>query len=99
MVIYNKFRKKLCITVINFATLIFHIKNFDPSNINPRLEKVTVPWYHFLISFLPVFFLETKECISDPCQHNSDCVEQIGGYTCECAAGYSGTHCENGMAF
>ena len=43
-------------------------------------------------------------CVADPCespqpcQHDSTCIvnNQTGEYTCQCAAGYGGVHCQLG---
>lgn len=40
--------------------------------------------------------VEVRECVSQPCMHGSACLEDINGYTCQCAVGYFGTHCEHG---
>ena len=36
------------------------------------------------------------ECRSFPCQNGGTCVNEISGYKCQCAIGYSGTSCQNG---
>ena len=33
------------------------------------------------------------ECEASPCV-NGECVDIINGYICECAPGWTGTHCE-----
>ncbi|XP_019641246.1 PREDICTED: neurogenic locus notch homolog protein 1-like [Branchiostoma belcheri] len=37
---------------------------------------------------------ETNECLSDPCANGATCEDEVNGYTCTCAAGYEGDHCE-----
>ena len=36
------------------------------------------------------------ECSSNPCENNGTCADDIGGYTCTCLAGYTGSSCESG---
>ena len=42
------------------------------------------------------FALDTNECASNPCQHGGTCNDQVNQYTCTCAPGYEGTHCQTG---
>eukprot|EP00033_Pygsuia_biforma_P000455 GCRY01000541.1.p1 GENE.GCRY01000541.1~~GCRY01000541.1.p1 ORF type:complete len:2029 (-),score=233.72 GCRY01000541.1:154-6240(-) len=35
------------------------------------------------------------DCASDPCQNGGECVDEIGGFVCVCAEGFSGTTCDN----
>ena len=37
---------------------------------------------------------DIDECASDPCQNGGVCVDGINGYTCFCAAGFTGVNCE-----
>ena len=39
---------------------------------------------------------DIDECTSNPCVNDATCVDDVNGYTCNCAAGYTGTHCEQG---
>lgn len=38
--------------------------------------------------------LEIDECLSSPCLNEGVCEDLTGGYTCNCAIGFSGDHCE-----
>ena len=35
-------------------------------------------------------------CDSNPCPNGATCNDQVHGYICTCASGYTGTHCETG---
>merc|ERR1712226_611584 len=39
--------------------------------------------------------LDIDKCDSSPCQNGGSCTDEINGYTCNCADGYDGFHCEN----
>ena len=41
-------------------------------------------------------FLDIDECQSTPCMHQATCVDAVNFYTCSCAPGYTGIHCESG---
>jgi len=37
---------------------------------------------------------DIDECSSNPCQNGATCNDAVNMYTCTCAAGYTGRHCE-----
>lgn len=39
---------------------------------------------------------DAEGCVSNPCAKGSSCTEQINGYICTCASGYTGIFCETG---
>ena len=41
--------------------------------------------------------LDIEECASDPCQNGATCTDGVNGFSCSCAAGFSGELCELGM--
>lgn len=43
-----------------------------------------------------IYFSETNECNSNPCQNGASCIDKVNRYTCSCVSGYMGTHCETG---
>ena len=53
-------------------------------------------YFHFLKSLtrLCSFYLDIDECASNPCQHNSTCVDGVASYTCDCLAGFTGAECQ-----
>lgn len=36
---------------------------------------------------------EYNECDSNPCVNSGQCIDHIGGYTCQCTKGYQGQRC------
>ncbi|XP_025104810.1 uncharacterized protein LOC112570537 isoform X1 [Pomacea canaliculata] len=37
---------------------------------------------------------DIDDCKSNPCHNNGVCVDEVNGYHCQCAAGYSGQNCD-----
>ena len=37
---------------------------------------------------------DINECQSNPCKNGTICNDAINGYSCTCAASYTGNHCE-----
>ena len=47
-----------------------------------------------------IFFSDIQECeIEHHCENGATCVDGIATYTCTCATGYTGTHCEFSMYY
>ena len=44
-----------------------------------------------------IMYLDINECSSSPCENSATCVDQLDGYLCLCADGYSGTECAEDM--
>ena len=44
-----------------------------------------------------IIIVDIDECSGVTCQNGGTCVDGINGYTCNCVAGYTGTHCETGQ--
>lgn len=42
-------------------------------------------------------FTGIGNCDPEPCLNGGTCVEGDGTFTCDCAAGYTGTLCETGV--
>ena len=40
------------------------------------------------------FQLAISYCESDPCENGATCEDLINAYSCQCAPGFSGKHCE-----
>ena len=41
--------------------------------------------------------VDINACESSPCINRAMCNDALNGYTCDCVAGYVGTHCETGI--
>lgn len=39
---------------------------------------------------------DVNECNNKPCGNGASCVNSHGGYTCQCAAGWTGAKCDQG---
>ena len=50
---------------------------------NPQISK-----------FITLCHLDINECASSPCQNGGTCLDLVNGFTCDCADGYEGTHCQ-----
>jgi len=44
-----------------------------------------------------ILFADINECSSNPCDNGGSCIDEINGYTCKCATGYEGMHCNGGI--
>lgn len=40
---------------------------------------------------------DIDECASNPCKNGGTCKDGIDSYSCECAPGYEGYNCDNGI--
>ena len=56
-----------------------------------------------LILFVSVrvfaYSTDIDECASGPCQNGGTCVDQVNGYQCHCAPGYTDLQCQTGKCF
>ena len=48
---------------------------------------------------LRLFTIDIDECAVSPCENGGSCVNTPGSYSCKCAPGLQGQHCENGEVF
>ena len=43
--------------------------------------------------------VDVDECESNPCEADRRCVDDVNGYTCQCADGYAGDDCQGDTNF
>ena len=43
-----------------------------------------------------VLSTDIDECASAPCQNGATCLDQVNGYLCQCAPGYTDLQCQTG---
>lgn len=56
---------------------------------NQNLQQIIINPQVFISSFT-----EIDECSSDPCKYGATCKDAVNAYSCECAAGFKGTNCD-----
>ena len=39
------------------------------------------------------FIIDIDECRTSPCQNGASCVDELGGYTCQCTEQWLGDNC------
>ena len=47
------------------------------------------PTYSFFFSLIDIV-----DCVPGVCLNGAVCAESVNTYTCQCAAGFTGSHCE-----
>jgi hypothetical protein len=54
----------------------------------------------YLLIYVCISYIiaDIDECATNPCQNGGECRDQVNGYTCTCAGGYTGDLCETGTA-
>ena len=40
---------------------------------------------------------DIDECASNPCQNGGTCIDQVAGFLCNCASGWTDAVCDRGM--
>ena len=49
-----------------------------------------------IVQLTAIFVIPAGNCSSSPCQNNGTCnVDELGGFSCNCLQGISGTQCES----
>ena len=56
------------------------------------ISKMSIKRIFYRLTF-SIIFADINECSSVPCHNDGTCLDQLNGYICLCANGYSGTEC------
>ena len=49
----------------------------------------------FFFSLLFFLYIDVDDCVNQTCANGGSCVDGVNTYSCNCAAGYTGDHCED----
>ena len=49
----------------------------------------------YLCHLILLYHSDISECASSPCQNGGTCRDLVNAFTCDCAAGYEGIHCQS----
>ena len=63
-----------------------------------RSNTASLPQYHWgslQINIMIFNCTDIDDCAGQPCMNGGRCSDQVAGYRCQCAAGYTGQNCEN----
>ena len=52
---------------------------------------------NFNICLIYFSLTDIDECVSHQCDNGGSCVDGVNNYSCNCLAGFTGSHCETGM--
>lgn len=55
-------------------------------------------WQSYIV-YVFFMFKEIDECSSSPCQNQGTCSDELNSYSCTCAQGWTGVHCETESTF
>ena len=51
---------------------------------------------HIIDYFYLYVFADINDCVGVTCNNGGSCNDGLNLYTCQCIAGYTGTHCDTG---
>lgn len=52
--------------------------------------------HNYVVILVYFFFTAIDFCLKNPCPHTKVCLPHLGGFTCLCTAGFTGTDCTSG---
>ena len=96
------FKIKTCL-MQNFVSSCYCNLKKDPYA-KPRTPKpvfyFTSLEYYLMVRYMPSYCVlkstDIDECASGPCQNDGTCIDQVNGYLCQCAPGYTDLQCQTG---
>lgn len=89
------------LAVVPWATPVQLAKKVGSGNrmlgpLNYCCTRGLTSFAHLILRHLP---LDIDECASAPCENGGTCTEEIGGFSCICAAGFTGFTCSESKTF
>ena len=61
-----------------------------------KLCWLDVVLYIYNLFYCVMTFTDIDEGASGPCQNGGTCIDQVNGYQCQCAPGYTDLQCQTG---
>ena len=50
-----------------------------------------------LIIIVPLYDQNIDDCLTGICENGGTCIDEAGGYHCNCVEGFGGVHCQNDL--
>ena len=63
---------------------------YDATLLYSPMNTATFPFSKRMIYYLVLQCVDLNECLSNPCGSGAKCINQFGGYICECPPGAKG---------
>ena len=76
----------------NSHSLLIFLILFNKIDCQPCIKQM-------IINLNLILILDISECDSDPCENGGNCTDDVNGYTCSCANGWTGSECQFSECF